>query len=46
MRQAGVLAAAAIVALEETIPSLYADHNRATFLAKSMYNPKAPNNLS
>lgn len=34
MRQSGVLAAAAIVALHETKPSLTEDHRRALYLAK------------
>lgn len=36
MRQAGVLAAAAIVALDETVPNLYADHKKALYLAKGI----------
>lgn len=34
MRQAGVLAAPALVALDEVIPALDADHRRAKYLAK------------
>lgn len=34
MRQAGVLAAAAIVALDEVVPLLKLDHKRAQILAK------------
>ncbi|GBP40548.1 Probable low-specificity L-threonine aldolase 2 [Eumeta japonica] len=40
MRQSGVLAAAALVALEETVPSLYADHKRALYLAKAINDLK------
>lgn len=36
MRQSGVLAAAALVALDESVPSLTADHRRAQYLAKGM----------
>jgi threonine aldolase len=36
MRQAGVLAAAALVALEETPPRLCADHANAQFLARGL----------
>ncbi|XP_045497599.1 probable low-specificity L-threonine aldolase 2 [Colias croceus] len=36
MRQAGVLAAAAVVALDETVPRLAFDHKRAQILAKTM----------
>ena len=35
MRQAGVLAAAAIVALDEVVPKLRIDHKRAQILGKS-----------
>lgn len=35
MRQAGVLAAAAIVALDEIVPNLGNDHRRAQVLARS-----------
>ncbi|GBP71443.1 Probable low-specificity L-threonine aldolase 2 [Eumeta japonica] len=36
MRQAGVLAAAALVALDETVPRLGEDHKRAQTLAKAL----------
>ena len=36
MRQAGVLAAAALVALEESPPRLYIDHENAKFLAEGL----------
>lgn len=38
MRQAGVLAAAALVALNDSVPSLTADHRRAQYLAKGTYD--------
>ncbi|XP_048482910.1 probable low-specificity L-threonine aldolase 2 [Plutella xylostella] len=40
MRQAGLLAAAALVALDESLPSLYSDHRRAQYLAKSIKDLK------
>ncbi|KAL0841089.1 hypothetical protein ABMA28_014852 [Loxostege sticticalis] len=40
MRQSGVLAAAALVALDESVPSLTADHRRAQYLAKEIHNLK------
>lgn len=36
MRQAGVLAAAGIVALEEMVDRLYEDHQKAAYLARSL----------
>ncbi|XP_012255047.2 probable low-specificity L-threonine aldolase 2 [Athalia rosae] len=38
MRQVGVLAAAGLVALEQTIPILKEDHRRALWIAKSINN--------
>ncbi|RVE40829.1 hypothetical protein evm_014522 [Chilo suppressalis] len=42
MRQAGVIAAAALVSLEQSVPSLDADHRRAQYLAKEIQKLKLP----
>lgn len=40
MRQVGVLAAAAMVGLDDVVPSLYADHKRALYLARAIHELK------
>jgi len=42
MRQAGVLAAAGLVALETIVPRLNADHQRTKRIAEALYNLKSP----
>ncbi|XP_023179840.2 probable low-specificity L-threonine aldolase 2 [Drosophila hydei] len=43
MRQAGILAAAGLVALEEVVPLLPADHDRTKRIAKSIDQLRSPN---
>ncbi|XP_016949756.1 uncharacterized protein LOC108024364 [Drosophila biarmipes] len=43
MRQAGIIAAAGLVALEEVVPLLGKDHERTKKLAKAIYDLKSPN---
>ncbi|CAD6993070.1 unnamed protein product [Ceratitis capitata] len=43
MRQAGIIAAAGIVALDTIVPILHKDHERTRRIAEAIHNAKSPN---